>query len=308
MGLRFSKSFTTGPGRINLSKSGVGLSFGTKGFRVGVGPRGTYANVAIPGTGVSYRKTLGSQGGRSRPDTPLSPEVIICVLGIAVGLPCAFVFIAAPWIALPLVVICTLALAGLAMWRRTKDPHLQFQIKSQAAMRLVGARKWGAALKNLEACDRIVPGIPEIVRLRGQVLYNMQRWKEAIPLLRIGQASETERLMLADALRQVGSYRESTQALGSIVIRHSLAAQAAVIQASNHLDLGEHDAAILVLSAEWLRKRELDVTQRHVHYLLAQAYEHTGKITDAVQHLKLIYSVDRCFMDVKSELRRLERA
>jgi hypothetical protein len=308
MGLRFSKSFTSGPGRINLSKSGVGISFGTKGFRVGVGPRGTYANAAFPGAGVSYRKTLCAPGGRPQADSALSAEVILCVLGIAVGLPCAIILIAAPWIALPLVLICMLVLAGQARWRGTKDPRVQFSIKSQAAMRLVAARKWGTALKNLEACERMVPGIPEMVRLRGQVLYNLHRWKEAIPLLRIGPANETERLMLADALRQVGSYRESIQALGSKLINHGLAAQAAVIQASNHIDLGEQDAAILILSAELRRGRELDVTQRQVHYLLAQAYEHAGKITDAVHHLKLIYAVDPCFMDVRSELRRLERA
>jgi hypothetical protein len=42
MGLYFRKSFKYGPVRINLSKSGIGVSAGIKGARVGIGPKGAY--------------------------------------------------------------------------------------------------------------------------------------------------------------------------------------------------------------------------------------------------------------------------
>lgn len=59
MGFRFRKSFNIGPLRINLSKSGVGFSVGTKGFRVGRSAKGkTSATVSIPGTGLSYQQDL----------------------------------------------------------------------------------------------------------------------------------------------------------------------------------------------------------------------------------------------------------
>src|SRR5438093_347884 len=47
-----------GPLRLNLSKSGLGLSLGVPGLHVGVGPRGRYVRAGIPGTGVYYRKSL----------------------------------------------------------------------------------------------------------------------------------------------------------------------------------------------------------------------------------------------------------
>ncbi|MGI8437286.1 MAG: DUF4236 domain-containing protein [Chthoniobacterales bacterium] len=50
-GLRF------GPIRINLSKSGVGVSAGVKGLRVGTGPRGNYIHAGRGG--LYYRKSLG---------------------------------------------------------------------------------------------------------------------------------------------------------------------------------------------------------------------------------------------------------
>lgn len=40
MGFYIRKSFKLGPIRFNLSKSGVGVSAGVKGARVGVNPKG----------------------------------------------------------------------------------------------------------------------------------------------------------------------------------------------------------------------------------------------------------------------------
>jgi hypothetical protein len=64
MGFTFHKSLRLPGGfRLNLSKSGVGASWGFEGFRVGTGPRGSRVNAYIPGTGVGWTSSLG--GGRS---------------------------------------------------------------------------------------------------------------------------------------------------------------------------------------------------------------------------------------------------
>lgn len=62
MGFRFRKSISFGPFRLNFSKSGVGYSFGGKGFRVTKTATGrTRTTASIPGTGVSYVKETGSK-------------------------------------------------------------------------------------------------------------------------------------------------------------------------------------------------------------------------------------------------------
>lgn len=65
MGLRFRKSINLGGGfKINLSKSGIGYSWGTKGYRVTKTARGTTRRTySIPGTGISW---VDESGGRSR--------------------------------------------------------------------------------------------------------------------------------------------------------------------------------------------------------------------------------------------------
>lgn len=68
MGFRYRKSINLGGGfRINLSKSGVGYSWGTKGYRItktaGGKTRRTYS---IPGTGLSYVSETGQNRNRQR--------------------------------------------------------------------------------------------------------------------------------------------------------------------------------------------------------------------------------------------------
>ncbi len=66
MGFRFRKSFNLGSGvRVNLSKSGLGMSVGRKGARYSVGPSGRRATFSLPGTGLSYQtKTRGGKRKR----------------------------------------------------------------------------------------------------------------------------------------------------------------------------------------------------------------------------------------------------
>lgn len=66
MGLRFRKSMKIMPGvRINLSASGVSTTLGPKGATVSVGKRGIYANVSVPGTGLSFREKLNKTKAKS---------------------------------------------------------------------------------------------------------------------------------------------------------------------------------------------------------------------------------------------------
>ena len=74
MGVRFRKSINLGGGfRVNVSKSGVGYSFGGKGYRyTKKAGGGTRTTASIPGTGLSYvhdssGKKRSSSGGKATP-------------------------------------------------------------------------------------------------------------------------------------------------------------------------------------------------------------------------------------------------
>lgn len=77
MGFRFRKSINLGCGfRVNLSKSGIGYSWGVKGYRVTrTAKGGTRTTASLPGTGISF--VSESSGARNKnkclPPTP-SPK------------------------------------------------------------------------------------------------------------------------------------------------------------------------------------------------------------------------------------------
>ena len=79
MGFYLRKAFRAEPSRFNLSKSGIGASFGVTGARVGLSSQGRPYVHGGRG-GIYYRKTLG--GGRRRQgepagaDGPATPELV----------------------------------------------------------------------------------------------------------------------------------------------------------------------------------------------------------------------------------------
>src|SRR5438552_13065409 len=71
MGLYLRKSVRVGPFRFNLSGSGIGVSCGIPGLRIGTGPRGNY--ISAGRGGIYYRKTFSDS--RSVPVPVSQPPV-----------------------------------------------------------------------------------------------------------------------------------------------------------------------------------------------------------------------------------------
>ncbi len=75
MGFYFRKSARLGPFRINFSKSGVGLSAGIRGLRMGTGPRGAYIHAGV--AGLYYRQSLGGSRHHSGSRSEGAPEATL---------------------------------------------------------------------------------------------------------------------------------------------------------------------------------------------------------------------------------------
>ncbi len=75
MGFRFRKSINVGGGfKVNLSKSGVGCSWGVKGIRITKTAAGkTRLSLSIPGTGISYVHEFG-KGKKKDKDEEKEPN------------------------------------------------------------------------------------------------------------------------------------------------------------------------------------------------------------------------------------------
>ncbi len=74
MGFYIRKSISVGPFRFNLSGSGIGVSTGIKGFRVGTGPRGNYIHMGRGG--LYFRATLPSSTPGRGAQFPAEPSPV----------------------------------------------------------------------------------------------------------------------------------------------------------------------------------------------------------------------------------------
>ncbi|MBN2640497.1 MAG: DUF4236 domain-containing protein [Victivallales bacterium] len=82
MGFYIRKSVRLGPLRLNLSKSGVGVSAGVKGLRFGTGPRGNYVHMGRGG--IYYRQYLcNNKNTRTTGQRQIEPSQIITTDNVA---------------------------------------------------------------------------------------------------------------------------------------------------------------------------------------------------------------------------------
>ena len=84
MGFRLSKRFKLFPGvTINVSKSGVSTSVGTRGARMTFGHGKTRTTVGVPGTGIAYTE-VRQENDVEHPDEEVSTIKGLVFLGIVI--------------------------------------------------------------------------------------------------------------------------------------------------------------------------------------------------------------------------------
>jgi hypothetical protein len=339
MGFRFQRRINLGGGvRLNLSKSGVGMSVGTKGLRVGTGPRGNYTSVGIPSTGLSYRSVSSRNAiPRASVRAGFATSGVFELLNL---LPLLF------WGVIALVLLCALIAAilfaawsliiplgigagtlwgvvfGYRRWVRSENPIYSFRQSSNRLSQHIANKDWKSALRALDECElianqldqRIKAGVDlyTVLGMKGLALHQLGRYEEAIPWLQRTvtrnsnpSSVNTERVMLANAYRQTKRYKDAIEVL-LVPVAESMDIQAKVIRADCHLELGQVGAAISILKSTPITKKNLDTNLQGVHYLLAKAYERRGERKQALAELLLVHAADATFMDVAEEISRLE--
>lgn len=90
MGFYIRKALSVGPFRFNLSRSGIGISGGIRGLRLGTGPRGNYVHMGRHG--LYFRRSLGVADSGSNnhedvspPETPATPIETVGMTDIESG-------------------------------------------------------------------------------------------------------------------------------------------------------------------------------------------------------------------------------
>ncbi|MCU0415208.1 MAG: DUF4236 domain-containing protein [Ignavibacteriaceae bacterium] len=325
MGIRFRRSIKLGKhSRINIGKGTVGFSTGGKGLRLGVGSKGPYTSVGIPGTGISKMSYLGgTKTRRSNKATPSHFDVngikypnsknvypgMGCIVSILV-LIIVFVGIAVPgnsYVIIGAVILSILSAIviylspGSKLRRRLEYIRLIYR-QNRFEDTIVAAQEY---LVN-NADDK------QVKFLLGMSYYRTERYIEAIDLLKgfLKEASsyDADKIFLADCYRLAKKYDESINELQQITETSADWIRAIILQAECFRDMGKRDLAIEVLKRGPLLKRNLDKDLLELHYLLGVIYEEVGDRTKALKHLNKVISCEFNYKDAQDRLRNIEES
>ncbi|NSW84216.1 MAG: DUF4236 domain-containing protein [Syntrophothermus sp.] len=325
MGWRFRKSIKIAKGvRLNLSKRGLGVSVGGKGFRVGIGPRGAYTSASIPGTGLYSINYFGKRKSRDLPkaaqkasappeiegyNVDMPPELAGSSTSTALG--CLWFLISVMF----LFIWWPLGVAGIVSqiaWSarsfnsptgKAKNYFLQGKMALQKG-------EWQPAL---EAFLKVLEVKPEVNSLCREVAFLYRRLdnpEEAVKYFEKYLASYPEdavtRLNYAVTLGTVRQYQKAIEVLQGLPLE--MKEELAVINAlaSAFLGLNKPELALEVLEKGPVRSRKsMDEQMKLFRYLLGLTYKQLGETEKALKQFYKIYAEDTDYEDVRDLLKEL---
>lgn len=337
MGFRARKSINLGGGfRVNLSKSGIGLSAGVPGMRTSINSSGRRtSSVGIPGTGLSYRTDRGGSGagGRSSsgsrrtaaaapvalPTAPLfaPKEEKIFLKGVGAymsGRHSEAVDLLRPISAEKVGALYFLA-SALAAEERTAEaiPAYEAVIASHDEIPDAMMRKYGIggiariAITEVVAADVPMSSLSAALTL-AELYQRSGRSDDAIDLLEaLGEAGAgaTCALSLADLYAEAGAWQEVIRVTDGFATNDDDAGLATLLyraEAMVELNMGE---GALALTKEALRSSKRDEQLlRRGRYLRGRSYEAAGKAGMAAKEYEKVYAEDARYADVAKRLGR----
>jgi len=340
MGFRLYKSVKLGKGvRLNLSKTGVGVSAGVRGARYSVHSSGrTVRTIGAPGTGVYYRKDTYSKGSRStgsrRASAPVAAAPVFPKAGVL-----------APKAERLFVQGVTAYMQG-----RYADALNAFQdVEARdAAGHHVGEEYFvGMCLVGLERLSEAVPyfeevlasdySIPDPLMMKYGVAGDMEVGVTAAVSVMVPMSNLAVALILAEAYQRTEQRQKAIELLESLGAEapgeHVFALSLAdlyfeadqwddVVRVTEGVTANEDDAtlnvlafrayalnergmteAALAVTKECLRSKKRSPSLLHfARYIRGRAYENAGKASMARKEFEKVYAEDAWFADIAQRL------
>lgn len=309
MGLRFRKSISLGKGlRLNLSKSGLGISGGIRGFRVGVNSRGSYMSAGIPGTGIYTMHQLGKK--KAAADVvPKKTSRVLELFIVSVG---GFFLLMMLWSVDPVSSYWGAAVfaGGYTAFQFLPSRRIDRLVRKAQKLREKGRTE--EAVQLLQQACRINVKNPLPVLVLAETYYLSEKYKESAVCLRalVSRYPENDgrKFLLAAALHGDKQYAEAVSILQDLLKRNPDDLSAILWLAKCFGDDGKPELAIEALKRAPLQVRKLDERLLEAHFLMGKNLEQLGDHSAARKHYQKIYAVNADYEGVREALDRLEDA
>ena len=323
MSWRFRKSINLGGVKVNLSKSGVGMSVGGKGFRAGIGPKGPYQSMGIPGTGL-YSVNYASSGSKNAPArTPAGSVPVSSSVGFeqmpshgALGLGTMFKSGCLFFTPLPMLIfgwkIAAIAAAVILLIylvEKKSDVGKEAALYS-GVLEKVSTNRYEEAVAGLhELSQRPKPAAGLHLALgycylksgqREQALNEYRGYVEKVP------SDTATAVRFAGYLIEENRLEEALAILDRMPPLPSLGLILTWMKGMCLLGLERPALAIEVLKTAPLRQKLPDPTLTSIRYTLGRAYELSGNRERAAALFRRVYADNANYQGIQDALARVE--
>ena len=338
MGVRYRKSISMGKGmRLNITKTGLGMSVGTKGLRYSVHSSGrTTATAGIPGTGLSYtasRSTRSSAAAKRQipsPPSSSSPALLKASLfapkyekAFVKGLKLAMVENYAA--ALPLfeeastaagpAVISPTFWAGYCHLRleheRDAAGYLEKVVASDVALpdALMYKHRISAAVE-LTVTPGLKATVPFSTAGAGLILAELYQdfgeMEKAIGMLEaIAEAAGSDLVItasLAELYTMHDDWDDAIEITNGVRNTDDVSCQTLILRARALSAKGLNEGALEALKEAMRSKKRSFELLKAARYERAGVYERLGKRSQARKDLERLYAEDSAYADVAERL------
>jgi tetratricopeptide (TPR) repeat protein len=316
MGVRFRRSIRVAKGvKLNLSKSGIGVSGGVKGARVGIGPRGAYRSLGIPGTGIFMFDYLGkkkkpsSQQNHTHPKEPQTPPLPPAELP-QLSLPSYPNFL----LVISLILLITIPLIGILgllayiiiRVNLNKTPLYQAHKLITEGAQHLKKDNHTEAINAYESALNLCPAANSLNKTLADLYLTEENFTAAAQSYQAYLTDHPEDTAVkpkyAISLARSGNIEEAISTLQSLPQELQEHPQIISTLGAFFLEADHPEMALNVLKNGPTRRRIMDEDMMLFRYTLGLAYQENGDRKNALNQFQRVYAKDINYLDVKEQI------
>lgn len=311
--MRFRKSVKLGGVKFNLSKSGIGVSAGVKGLRVGISQnKGSYYSYGIPGTGLYNIKYQGKEKINSilindsscycNEANSIPPELtnrVGCLWSIFTS-----------FFLLSLFPLGICSLIGQILWfnlfYKNSNKHKALTLFNDAKNKIAN-KHFSHAIENLNSIKEMFPTISNINNMILECYLAEEDYKGALEHIKSYCSSTDDELQAIDIAYKAQEYQTVIDYSQNLPDQLKELIYIITIVGASYYKLEKYEIALEVLLKGPTRKRKMDSINCRFRYFLGLTYEALEENKKAVQQYNKILAYDEKYEDVKERIGKIQQ-